>query len=405
MRKSLSKEEFVKKAQNVHGNKYDYSKVVYINNYTKVCIICPEHGEFWQIPAAHLRGQGCKMCSLSKPKTYQKNKPHTNTKKTTEQFIEEAQKVHGGKYDYSKIKYVNATTKVCIICPTHGEFWQNPSHHLQGCGCNKCSKRHNYTTDEFITRLKELYGNKYDYSKVEYINTNTPVCLICHEKDITGTEHGEFYPTPNNLLKGNYSCPKCIKKKKYTTEEWVQLMKEKYKNKGYNYSKVNYIDAYTKVCIICPKHGEFWQTPHSHDTGKGCPKCRTSTLETIMEKGLMKNNIKYIPQYKEIFKKNKSSKQSLDFYLPDYNIGIECQGLQHFLKKWYSTPEGKKLNEIEERDNRKRKICEDNKIKLIYLYNKKDEKFVPKNDGYKYFNDPQTLIDYITNVTNRTNKN
>ena len=391
MGKPLTKEQFILKARQVHGWKYDYSKVDYKDSRTKICIICPIHGEFWQLPSSHLCGNGCIKCRNDKQKL------------TTDWFIEQAREIHSNKYDYSKVKYVDAKTKVCIIChekdefgDEHGEFWQQPSHHLRGHGCCKCVKRHRYTIEEFVDKLKTLYGNKFDYSKVNYINTSTPVCLICHEKDVTGQEHGEFYPNPNNLLKGGMSCPRCTKNIKYTTEEWVGLMQYKYKDKGYDYSKVDYVDAKTKVCIICPKHGEFWQTPHSHDTGKGCPKCRTSTLEVTMENALKEGNINYIAQYKDIFKKNRASRQSLDFYLPDYNTGIECQGLQHFIKKWYSDKGEKKLTEIEERDIRKRKICADNGINLVYLYSKKDKNFVPVNDGYKYFDNPLELIDSVT---------
>lgn len=121
-----------------------------------------------------------------------------------------------------------------------------------------------------------------------------------------------------------------------------------------------------------------------------------------MENELVKQNINYIAQYKEIFKKNRAGRQSLDFYLPDYKTGIECQGLQHFLKKWYSEKGDKELTDIEERDTRKRKICKENNIDLVYLYSKKDEKFVPK-DGYKYFDNPEILINHIKNVSTRIN--
>jgi very-short-patch-repair endonuclease len=91
-----------------------------------VCIICPIHGEFWQRPNDHLTGYGCTYCG-------------NNIKKTTEYFVEQARKVHGDKYDYSKVDYVNTHTKVCIICPTHGEFWQTPNNHLNGASCPYCN--------------------------------------------------------------------------------------------------------------------------------------------------------------------------------------------------------------------------------------------------------------------------
>ena len=162
----MNKEEFIEKATNVHGNIYDYSKVEYINNHTDVTIICPVHGEFKQKPKCHLRGCGCKKCK-------QRNYVYT-----TEEFIQKALEVHGRKYDYGKVNYISARVKVCITCPTHGDFWQEPCSHLQGRGCEKCV-RPSYDTKSFIECAKKVHGEKYDYSKVNYINTRTKVCVIC----------------------------------------------------------------------------------------------------------------------------------------------------------------------------------------------------------------------------------
>jgi superfamily II DNA or RNA helicase len=187
MSRKLTTEEFIKRAKEVHGDKYDYSKVEYKSAKEKVCIICPLHGEFWQIPSNHLHGYGCPKCS--------------GKNRTTEDFIAEARKIHGDKYDYSKVEYVNTKTKVCIICPEHGEFWQNPCDHLIGKGCPKCSGVNKSNTEEFVKKAKEIHGDKYDYSKVFYINNKTKVCIIC-------TEHGEFWQTPINHLNGQ-GCPIC----------------------------------------------------------------------------------------------------------------------------------------------------------------------------------------------------
>ena len=125
----MTSNEFIEKSKQVHGNKYDYSKVDYINTHTKVCIICPEHGEFWITPNNHLRCHGCKSCG------YIKNA--INQTLSLEQFIKKAKKIHGNKYDYSKVEYHDMHTKICIICPKHGEFLQLPYDHLQGKGCKK----------------------------------------------------------------------------------------------------------------------------------------------------------------------------------------------------------------------------------------------------------------------------
>ena len=194
-------EQFIEEARQIHGDKYDYSKVVYLNNRTKICIICPEHGEFMQTPANHLKGQGCPFCV-------------GNVKLTTEDFIQRARKVHGDKYDYSKVNYIKNSTKVCIICPIHGEFWQTPNNHLNGHNCPKCIGRGAYksTTQEFIEKARQVHGDKYDYSKVKYIDSKTKVCIIC-------TEHGEFLQSTTRHLRGA-GCPFCAGNK--VTNEQVR---------------------------------------------------------------------------------------------------------------------------------------------------------------------------------------
>ena len=258
---------FIKKAKEVHGDKYDYSKVEYKNSKTKVCIICPIHGEFFQTPYNHLKGFGCSKCGHEK----------TSSAKTsnTSTFIEKAMSVHNDKYDYSKVNYVKSNEKVCIICPRHGEFWQTPNKHLSGNGCPKCAretlwnKRGRVTTENFIEKAKKVHGDKYDYSKTNYINTKTKVCIIC-------PEHGEFWQNPSTHLSGG-GCWKCglqriSNVRKYTTEKFIEKAKKIHGDK-YDYSKVDYVDSKTKVCIICPKHGEFWQTPNNHINGLGCAEC------------------------------------------------------------------------------------------------------------------------------------
>ena len=213
-------------------------------------------------------------------------------KRNEQSFVECALKQHGTKYDYSKIKYINTDTKVCIICSEHGEFWQTPNEHLKGCGCPVCAKNtRRKTNEQFINEARLVHGDKYDYSKVKYINNKTKVCIIC-------PIHGEFYQAPAKHLMDSQGCPKCNKrgnKKKIvkhvsftdTTDYKEKFIKEAtIKHNGkYDYSKVEYINNNKKVCIICPIHGEFYQAPHYHSAGRGCPKCgrKIITTETFIE--------------------------------------------------------------------------------------------------------------------------
>ena len=197
-------------------------------------------------------------------------------KNTLEDFIKKAQQIHNNKYDYSKVKYINNRTKVCIICPIHGEFWQTPHSHLSGCGCCKCKndksrQRLLLTTENFINKAIQIHGDKYNYSKVNYIGTEDKVCIIC-------PEHGEFWQTPSGHLSG-YGCTKCYNERRGANlrddlTTFISKAQQIYGNK-YNYSKVKYINSRTEICIICPEHGEFWQTPNKHlHTKYGCPLCR-----------------------------------------------------------------------------------------------------------------------------------
>lgn len=341
-------EEFITKAKKVHGDKYNYEKVDYINMSTKVCIICPEHGEFWQTPKAHLK-YGCKKCG--------RLICAAKTSHNTDFFIEKAKNVHGNKYDYSKVDYKNAYTKICIICPEHGEFFQTPHDHLKGAGCPKCGevKKRNakkLSTKEFIEKARKIHGNKYDYSKTEYVNTSTPVCIIC-------PEHGEFWQTPNCHLR-KQGCPQCGKEKnsvskKYHVNDILKTFINVHGNK-YDYSKVEYNGNGKKICIICPEHGEFWQTPHDHREGHGCPKCgiRLSNAE---------NEIycfcKTLYPLTEQSKRNIIKPYELDIYIPEINTAIEYNGLIWHSDK-YKTDKNYHLNKLN--------ACKEKNIKLIQIF-------------------------------------
>ena len=191
--------EFIKRSKMVHGDKYDYSKSIYVNPKTNITVVCRKHGEFSTRPYNHMNGAGCRKCA--------DEANSMKYRKGVEEFTSNARKVHGDKYDYSKVKYVNWKTKVCITCPEHGDFWQTPNAHLSGQGCPKCgvlsrSNARSMSTEEFIEKAKKVHGDKYDYSKVYYSRTDKDVLIKCNK---CGTE---FYQTPENHLQ-NKGCPKC----------------------------------------------------------------------------------------------------------------------------------------------------------------------------------------------------
>ena len=301
-------------------------------------------------------------------------------KLSKEIFISRAKQVHGDKYDYSKVEYKDANSKVIIICPEHGEFLQTPSSHTnQKQGCPKCSHQsYPNTNEKFIERAKQIHGDKYSYDKVEYKNNKTKVIVTC-------PIHGDFETRPDNFYHGA-GCPKCgiLMKPQcvpWTKEKFVERGKSLYGDK-YTYDKVEYKNSEEKVIITCPKHGDFKITPDNFLRGHSCPHCATSLLENKIKRLLDEHNIKYVQQKTfDWLKYNGLLK--LDFYLPDFNIAIECQGLQHFRPiELFGGEEN--FKEVQKRDCIKKTLCEEHKIKLLYFSDTKSRipKFVIK-DKYK----------------------
>lgn len=305
---------------------------------------------------------------------------------TKEQFIEKANLIHNFKYDYTKVIYKDYATKVCIICPEHGEFWQTPGNHLKGVGCPECGKiksgaKHRTSQENFINKAKKIHGDRYDYTKVKYNGSHSKVCIIC-------PEHGEFWQTPAVHLAG-YGCAKCSNAYKPTTEEWVAKAKVVHEE-AYDYSKVEYKTAKDRVCIICPKHGEFWQLPTNHMAGQGCPKCRKSGMEKEMRYFLTENGIRFEEQKTFDWLINKEP-MHLDFFLPDYNVGIECQGEQHFkpIEFWGGK---EKFDYTVSNDKLKNELCVKNGITIKYYSKVKFENYL-----YEVFYDKNKLVENIKN--------
>ena len=258
--------DFVRKAIIKHGDKFDYSQVIYVDVTTPVTIICKIHGEFSQSPNNHLNGQGCFKCG------------HNMTIFNTEQFKEEAKKVHGFKYCYSKSVYSKMGEKLTIRCETHGEFEQTPSNHItHKQGCQQCAGNYVSTLAEFVDKTKKIHGDKYLYGKVVYVNNHTKVLISC-------PEHGDFEQTPHNHLWG-YGCVLCGKiasseKQRKPIQEFIDESNAVHSFK-YSYDKVDYVNARTEVTIVCPFHGEFQQIPDVHLKGCGCYKCAFSGYSKV----------------------------------------------------------------------------------------------------------------------------
>ena len=333
---------FIEKANEVHGDRYDYSKVDYYDSKTSVCIICPEHGEFMQTPAAHVRGNKCPKCA---------NKERGRYKRLdTEKFIKRAEKIHKGKYDYSKVEYTSVTGNVTIICPEHGEFTQKAMNHLLGQGCPKCMGR-GLTNDEVVSRFRSVHGDRYDYSKVEYSKSNEKVCIIC-------PEHGEFMQTPSKHLSGQ-GCPKCACERRFSgqvlsTEEFIEKALEVHGD-VYSYDKVEYKGSHTPVTITCKVHGDFEQIPNDHLCGHGCPICggNISFGESSIADYVRSLGFDVVERDRNVL-----NGHEIDIFVPSKNIGIEFDGL-----RWHSDKFKKKMYHLW-----KTKACMEKGVRLIHIY-------------------------------------
>lgn len=357
-RKKITTSEFIEKAKAVHGDRYDYSLSKYKKMHEKLDIICPIHGVFSQTAHSHLGGQGCPKCAIEK----RAEKKSDNLPK----FIEKAKKVHGNKYDYSKVVYRGSQEKVCIICPEHGEFWQRPYAHIIGNGCKKCHFEKLNKKDtmlEFIEKAKKVHGDKYDYSKVEYNGTNVKVTIIC-------PKHGEFEQTPNVHLAG-HGCPLCGLEKSHeimSNETFIEKAKAIHGDK-YDYSNIEYKGPFEYVSIICPKHGEFKQKASYHLSGNGCPKCVSN--ESKWEKEIYDYIKEKIPQL-NVVENDRSvlNGMEIDIYIPELKIGFECDGLY-----WHN-----EINKEKNYHRDKTNECNKKGIRLIHIF---EDEWIYRNNVVK----------------------
>lgn len=261
MARKQTSEEFIEKARQVHGDKFDYSKTHYTRTSDKITVTCPSHGDFLILPNNFLKSNhGCPKCA--KESLY-----------STEKFLKKAREVHGDTYLYDRVGDVKHSRQYIEVgCKVHGYFKQKVCNHVRGkTGCPQCSlDRRRLTKEDFIKRAKEVHGDKYNYDLVDYTNIDAKVKIIC-------PEHGVFEQEAYSHLKG-FNCSLCGNatardKIRSNTEEFVRRATEVHNGK-YDYSNVEYTNNKTLVEIICPNHGSFFQRPDMHLNRKdGCQQC------------------------------------------------------------------------------------------------------------------------------------
>lgn len=242
-------------------------------------------------------------------------------------FIEKAKNIHGDRYDYSNVNYITSKINVNISCSKHGIFNQAPSDHIKGRGCIKCSnERKSCTTEEFIKKAITIHGNTYGYKKVNYIRNSTKVTITCKK-------HGDFEQIPNNHLHGSdcYKCgiDKIVDNKSYSENAFIDKASNIHKN-FYTYKKIKYVESKEKIVITCPKHGDFEQAPDKHLQGQGCKKCANIISKPELELQ------EFLSQYVEIKTNNRKilNGKELDIYIPSKNLAIEYNGLYFHSEKF-----------------------------------------------------------------------
>lgn len=275
-RTRLNQDIAIERMHLVHNNRYDYSKFIYLTVRTKSEIICRIHGSFFQTYSNHFfKRSGCPLCAYQATAERLKNtKRGYSNKLTQEVAIARAKQNHGNKFDYCMFEFVDIKSPGKIRCPDHGQFWMSILDHSKSkTGCPKCSKevqreRFCFSFKEAIDRATQVHGNAYDYPEQKYINSITPITIVCHQ-------HGSFKQSLDSHVHQMSGCPKCFGSSKRTKTEFIELAKTIHKER-YDYSEVEYINNSTRVKITCFVHGTFWQIPRKHINGQGCPRCASN---------------------------------------------------------------------------------------------------------------------------------
>lgn len=255
--------------------------------------------------------------------------------KTKEEFVEDAIKVHGDKYNYTQTIYINSKTHVEVRCQIHGPFSVIPGNHItRGTGCPKCAHNAQKTRkttplELFKTQAARIHNNFYDYSRVVYVNAKTKVEIVC-------PKHGSFFKSPDNHINGTYQgCQMCSHEKKHDTtrlqSDFIRKAEAVFSGL-YDYSQVKYVTAKTKVEIVCPEHGSFFQTPDNHIITKyGCPECarKNYTGGYSLEYFIRNPSVKDVPGLLYLIQLENNSEKFFKIGITNRNIKKRFAGYRY----------------------------------------------------------------------------
>lgn len=382
----INKEQIILEAKKVHGDKYKYNFVENIKNVNiKIKIVCPVHGIFEQTYWNHIRqNKGCKLCG--RQRTIEAKRLSIET------FIERSKKTHEDieNYDFSNVKLEEKDEKgrIKMFCKQHGEFFIRKEHFMNGVGCQKCLG-HKHDDKEVQKELSKLHPNL-DFSETKFSdhNENYKISVICPKHGLRKLNYFS--------LKRGCGCDLCKWEKgglknRMKYDEFVKRAEKTYGKGTYFYNKdiMTNRDEKGRIKITCPIHGSFWVNLSNFLLRKSsCLKCSMSLLEKEMTSFLSDRQIVFERQKTFAWLKNNKNLY-LDFFLPQQNIGIECQGLQHFKNiEYFGGEEGFKKRK--ENDKIKNFLCKQHGIKVLYFSHENI------NFPYEVFNSTDILFEYIT---------
>jgi ssDNA-binding Zn-finger/Zn-ribbon topoisomerase 1 len=259
-----SVDEFIKIARMIHGDRYGYGRVVYRDYRTPVELICPDHGPFSITPDALLsKARGCPACGRES-RIRKRTKPY-------KEFLAQVRALYGKKYTFDETTYRSTNQKMKVTCPLHGEFRQTPAELLHGYACPQCGRHKPMNNGRFFREVKQIHGDKYDYSKAgEITGIDQYITIIC-------PKHGEFTQLVNSHIRGQ-GCAKCgfDTMKAKTRLPFAEFLKRARKIHGskYRYDEASYVNMSTPIPVTCPVHGVFAMVPKNHIRQEhGCPVC------------------------------------------------------------------------------------------------------------------------------------
>ena len=385
----ITKEKFIERSKQLFGNIFDYSKIEHINNNKQYVSLVFNKKVYNVRVCNHLNG----VLPRDIRSFLQRNTKKEDFKIKALALIRDK---YGEKYTINEKTLKNKNEPIELCCKKHGTFKRKLDSLLKGHECDRCLWEEgnfkfcnfNHNKEAFIQHSKILYGDRFNYDNMLFKEDNDKLLIECKK-------HGVFLTTKQKHNNEKYGgCKLCANeaiaksKIKGTKSDFIDNAKKLY-DSFYSYSNVEWNGMTSEVEIICPKHGSFFMTPSNHLNGKICPKCKSSKLEQKMMTFLFKNNINFIHNInKKHFKW--LGLQRLDFYLPDYNTAIECQGRQHFmLIEQYN--EKDKLEKQIKLDAEKKKKCEDNNVRLLYYAE------LEYDYPYKVFTDLDKLLKEIKN--------